>query len=658
MGTASEAGAGATRGLLSSLEKAIGSLSPEAAAAATRLIRAGSGRLSQAEAEPLELEVRSFCHRYDLPETLADGGRPEPYVFKRAYAENASPMGTPPDLPLPGNGGWKLLGHEVGYPLGVPASVLTAKATWIDYFSRFGFNIFTFKTVRSAERREFEFPNWVYLQGLDSPLALDTEIADLTVRGNLETYFRRIHSYSTANSFGVPSNSPEKWQQQIGLALEQLDAGKLLIVSVMGTEEDNDGSEDAPQHFVADFVRTAELAVEAGAPAIELNLSCPNKVNPQGKMIDPLCDDPGAVQRIVSSVRGAVDREIPIVAKLGYLRHEQLAELLPLIVDDVAGIAGINTLPVKVIDPQTGEMTFPGRDEAGLSGVALRYFALDFVQSLHRLRQANDGWDFDILAMGGVMDAHDVRALMAAGADSVQTATAAATNPALPQQLHYGQQPDNPGDLTEIREALLDADGKIRPAAEVAERLDLEPGDIGSLFDTPYDLPRFVAELMAFKRERRVGTKSSDPQASSLRSESVLTHKDRARQATALNAALRQDRLMKVVDSALTIAAAAKRMGLEVEEVERLVEVGDLLALETADGRRIPSWQLTAEFPARPLEGLDDVARAVSGSLEIASGWLEEANPDLDGRSPQEVLQAGDYERVLAAAKAIGAAGR
>src|SRR5205085_2457229 len=47
---------------------------------------------------------------------------------------------------------WTVLGFDVGFPLGVPASVLTSTARWIDYYARCGFNVLTFKTVRSMER--------------------------------------------------------------------------------------------------------------------------------------------------------------------------------------------------------------------------------------------------------------------------------------------------------------------------------------------------------------------------------------------------------------------------------------------------------------------------------------------------------------------------
>jgi hypothetical protein len=385
-------------------------------------------------------------------------------------------------------------------------------------------------------------------------------------------------------------------------------------------------------------------------------------------MIGPICDDAEAVRRVVKAVRHAVDPAIPVVAKLGYLEFSALSTLLPLIAGDVAGIAGINTLPVEVVDPKTGEPVFQGKDqggklvvrrEAGLSGVALRYFALDFVQSLNRLRQAN-GWKFDILAMGGVMDAHDVRALMAAGADSVQTATAAATNPALPRHLRYADgEIDHPEDVSDIREALLDEDGKIRSKAEVAERLGLEPGDMGTLFETRYDLPRFVAELMILRRLKHMGHGSSSfAPLCRLSSEAALTRDDRARQAAAMNVVLRQDRVRRSVDSSLTPQAVGRRMRLDPAQVEALGEAGSLLAFYTTEGLRIPAWQLTADIPARLVEGMTAVLRAFPGPLEAASTWLEAPSADLGGMTPREALLAGEHERVLMVTEAIGAAGR
>jgi len=93
--------------------------------------------LSPASADAAELGVRRLAFFNDIPNA--------PYDFLREFSENRAPRGTPPpDSPQSLSLDWKLLGYDIAYPLGVPASALTAKVAWIDYFSRFGFNIFTY----------------------------------------------------------------------------------------------------------------------------------------------------------------------------------------------------------------------------------------------------------------------------------------------------------------------------------------------------------------------------------------------------------------------------------------------------------------------------------------------------------------------------------
>lgn len=168
--------------------------------------------------------------------------------------------------------------------------------------------------MRREARAELPYPNWIYLRNLDAPLAVGTDPSSVVAEGNSYTYLSRLDSYSTANSFGVPSSPPIEWQTEIKKIRRLLPAGKLLIVSVMGTHEEYSG-----QEFVDDFVGVAMLAAEAGAPAIELNVSCPNKIGLDGRMMDPLCQDPQATREIVHSVRAALDahghRDVPLIAR-------------------------------------------------------------------------------------------------------------------------------------------------------------------------------------------------------------------------------------------------------------------------------------------------------------------------------------------------------
>jgi len=605
--------------------------------------------------EAIELELRSFCFKHDLSDVLADAGRPHPYRFRRRFSENPHPAGTPPE-PRAGEdrAGWKLLGYDIGYPLGVPSSALTAKSEWVDYFSRYGFNVFTLKSVRSEARDELPFPNWIYLQNLDSPLPLGADPRAIIALGNTSTYLPRLTSYSTANSFGVPSADPAVWGAEITNIKNILRPNQLLIVSVMGTPE---GKER--QEFIDDFVEVARLAAAAHAPAIELNLSCPNKLDDSGDMMAPVCEDAELTADIVKAIHTLLGPSIPLVAKLGYLAEEQLANLLPGIVNYVRGISGINTLQVKVSDPATGRPAFVGcdrhgrkvvRESAGLSGVALRYFALDFVQSLNHLRHAHVGWDFDIIAMGGVMDAHDVRALMAAGADCVQTATAAATNPALPLELRDAGFTEDRTDVDEIRSAVVAENGSLRSVEEVAARLEIDERRATELFGSPYDLPRFVAELIW---RRRTQSRTEDTASSSDDSDATPSY----RFARAMNASLKGLRQRRMIDASVGVSEAANLLGISDSDVEDLIDDRELAAIGIGATARIPLWQLTTEVPACILPGAAHVALAFPGSPVALAGWMHTYNRDL-GATPLDTLKQGEVEQVLAACGTIAAAGR
>src|SRR5262249_17140732 len=76
------------------------------------------------------------------------------------------------------------------------------------------------------------------------------------------------------------------------------------------------------------------------------------------------------------------------------------------------------------------------RMRAGVSGIAIRKYGLQFVRDLAAIRNQYK-LTFDIIGIGGVMNANDINAYQRAGANAVQTATAAFFNPALPQQVKH-----------------------------------------------------------------------------------------------------------------------------------------------------------------------------------------------------------------------------
>ncbi|HEX8221467.1 MAG TPA: hypothetical protein VF914_19930 [Chloroflexia bacterium] len=341
---------------------------------------------------------------------------------------------------------WQLLGFDVDFPFGVPASVISTTSGWIEYYARLGYNVITYKTVRSKAREAHPGPNWVFLKEQNFSLPTDDWIQDVV--GDIGAWPADPLAFSMANSFGVPSEDPAHWKPDVERALRSLRSGQLLIVSVMGNQETltNDRS-----GLIADFVHVAKEAEDTGARAIELNLSCPNSVNPlTGKVIESmLCNEPGFVVEVVQQVRQALKKETRLIIKLSYMSRESLERLLNQLLLNkerlIDGISGINTVQMNV-HKEDHSPTFVGiqdnptkpRGRAGVSGIAIREYGLQFVRYLSGIRESlrtQHGVDFDIIGMGGVMTAHDVQAYFQAGAQAVQAATASFFRPTIVQEV-------------------------------------------------------------------------------------------------------------------------------------------------------------------------------------------------------------------------------
>ncbi|GAB3302935.1 diguanylate cyclase [Geodermatophilus aquaeductus] len=362
---------------------------------------------------PLLTRVAYFAGQGGL--LAAHGVRTPSYDVLGSYRDNlTTPVGPRlAERPRAGNRRWRVLGRDVGFPLGVPACVLNGGEEWVRFHARNGFSVLTYKTVRSRAHEPNVQPNWTFAPR-PAGEAVVSDPWDWTVPGD--------PGVSTVNSFGVPSPAPEEWMPDLERSLAAVDDDQLLLVSVMGS---GDGTA-----LVDDFARVAGMAQEAGAAVVELNLSCPNTLSSSADGVKPpLCLDADATLAVVEGVRRALDDRTGVVAKLSWLDGPALAALVPRLAPLVDGIAGINTLQSRVVRSD-GEPTFPGRALAGLSGAAARSAALDLTRRLVALREAG-GHRFDVLAMGGVTDVASFAALYEAGADAVQSASGAFADPFL-----------------------------------------------------------------------------------------------------------------------------------------------------------------------------------------------------------------------------------
>ncbi len=104
----------------------------------------------------------------------------------------------------------------------------------------------------------------------------------------------------------------------------------------------------------------------------------------------------------------------------------------------------------------------------------------------------------------------------------------------------------------------------------------------------------------------------------------------------------------------LTGEAAAERLGVSRETINRRAQQGRLLALEFAKrGKRYPAWQFEESVAGRPLESV----LAALGSLGDWERYrfFTQRQPGLGGRTPVEALRRGEVDAVKSAAGAWAA---
>jgi len=322
-----------------------------------------------------------------------------------------------------GQPAYSFLGHKLYSPFGIGAGSLPSSKHVAGAFKR-GFDVVCYKTQRSVPFPANPFPNVVYID-IDEDLTLERAEQPLVGR---PTSDEPVEKMTITNSFGNPSRGPDFWTKDLKQAVAAQGPGQLLIASVVGTIQDGFSQDD----YYDDFARAAKLAADAGAPVIEVNLSCPNVSN-EGV----ICYTFEAVDTIARKVKAAVG-DVPVVAKLGYFSPAQQALLEKTVLETApyfSAFSVINTIQAAVVDEQ-GKQLLPGegRLRAGICGTAIKWAGLDMVKRLDALRKKH-GLKYEIIGLGGVMTPADFKDYRAAGADVVQSVTAAMWNDQLAAQI-------------------------------------------------------------------------------------------------------------------------------------------------------------------------------------------------------------------------------
>jgi len=311
-----------------------------------------------------------------------------------------------PDVEVPPCAGeWSLCGLPLNSPLGIPAGPLL-NSRWIAYYAALGFDVLTYKTVRSAYRASYAPPNLLPVGGA----ALADEGG--SVRETQGAYD------SWAISFGMPSKDPAVWREDIGLARRALGPGQVLVVSVVASPQQGWTVADV----AADFAQCARWAADAGAQIVEPNFSCPNVCTAEADIFL----DPAASGVIAQAVREAVP-ELPISLKVGlFPSAASMQAIVDAVKPYVNAIAATNSITAKVRSA-AGEPLF-GDLRRGIGGAIITERCLAETRLLAGMVQDAG---LELISVGGVCSTADVRARLAAGAKNVQIATAAMIEPDL-----------------------------------------------------------------------------------------------------------------------------------------------------------------------------------------------------------------------------------
>jgi dihydroorotate dehydrogenase len=324
------------------------------------------------------------------------------YDIHRTWEENAAagPRLNPESTEIPETPMKSFLGLPVRSRIGIAAGLLL-NHRWVLPYARRGFDLLTYKTVRSAARPCYPLPNWVFVRESGQP---DGTVVAMDSPGCA------LEEISSSVCFGMPSVAPEEWRADIRRTRDGLGDGQVLIVSVVGTPAPGASVEELAE----DYARCAAWAVESGAQVVEANLSCPNVCSSEGT----LYQDPVVTRVVVERLRRAAPRT-PLLLKIGAfdpLRAQM--EFLRTVNGLADGVTLLNGMSRPVVWPDGRPVFGETYRTAGVLGRAIHPASVEAVRSARRCVES-DRLNLSIAAVGGASTVRDIGDFFDAGADAV-----------------------------------------------------------------------------------------------------------------------------------------------------------------------------------------------------------------------------------------------
>jgi len=302
-------------------------------------------------------------------------------------------------------GEWHFCGLPVPSPLGMPAGPLL-NGRWCLYYASLGFDVLTYKTVRSGTRTCYALPN---LQPVECGPLFGGEV-DLSASESMLG--------SWAVSYGMPSRDPDDWRADIEQTRQQLPVEKVLSVSVVGTIQEGWSIDD----LAADYAQCAHWAKESGADCVETNFSCPNVSTCDGQLFQQPADS----QVVTQAVRDAIGN-LPYIAKIGRIQQREDAEaLLAAVHESVDALAMTNSIAATVVEAD-GSLLFDG-ERRGICGAVTLQASVEQTAMLAELIEQRQ-YQLELVGVGGAGCWPDVQSYLQAGAMAVHIATAGMVTP-------------------------------------------------------------------------------------------------------------------------------------------------------------------------------------------------------------------------------------
>ena len=200
------------------------------------------------------------------------------------------------------------------------------------------------------------------------------------------------------NAMGLPNPGIAEYASEISFTKTIVTVP--LIVSVYG-------------YSAEEYASVAKTAMDAGADAVELNVSCPH-VKETGSEIG---QNPKLLNQVIRGVKAVTDK--PVIVKLS----PNVTDIVDLA--QVASNAGadaltaVNTVRAMAIDTETA-LPVLGNTRGGLSGPAIKPIALRAVYDIYQQVKT------PIVGCGGVTTWQDAVEFLLAGATTIQIGTAIA----------------------------------------------------------------------------------------------------------------------------------------------------------------------------------------------------------------------------------------